>query len=349
MSESDLSLLDDYDFELPDELIAQRPAAAREDARLLVVHRVGERLEHAAVRDLPERLGPDDLLVVNASKVVTARLVGAKESGGRAEALLLGPCAGNDAQWRALVSCRGRLRPGHRFVFGTGLAAELVAVDGDGEATLVFPDLDAGVSPYTYGETPIPPYIRGGRAEPADRERYQTLFARVPGSVAAPTAGLHFGRGLLAALDARGVRRAELVLHVGAGTFRPLRAAQLAAGALHAESYTLPEATAEAIAETRQRGGRVVAVGTTTTRVLESCVDTRGALVPGSGETTLFLQPGARFRVVDALLTNFHLPRSSLLLLVAAFAGRALTLRAYREAVAARYRFYSYGDAMWLV
>ncbi len=302
------------------------------------------------MREFAARLEPDDLLVVNASKVVPARLVGAKTSGGRAEALLLGRAPGCPARWRALVSCRGRLRPGLRFVFGAGLEAELAAVAEDGEATLVFPGLDVatGETPYAYGETPIPPYIRGGRAEPADRERYQTLFARVPGSVAAPTAGLHFGPELLGALEARGVQRAEVVLHVGAGTFRPLRAEQLTAGALHAEVYTLPDATAAAIAATRNRGGRVVAVGTTTARVLESCAAETGEVAAGSGETTLFLRPGSRFRAVDALLTNFHLPRSSLLLLVAAFAGRELVMRAYREAVAARYRFYSYGDAMWL-
>ncbi len=349
MSDDPLSLLEQYDFDLPKEQIAQWPAREREDARLLCVDRARGALAHSTMRDFAARLTPKDLLVVNATQVVPARLRGAKQSGGRAEALLLGRVAGEPAQWRALVSCRGRVRPGLRFCFADALDAVVEAVEPDGVVRLSFPTLPAAeTSPYRYGDTPLPPYIRDGVAEAADRERYQTLFARVPGSVAARAAGLHFGPALLDALQTRGIARAEVVLEVGVGTFRPLRAAQLETGALHAEAFTLPAATAKAITATRARGGRVVAVGTTTVRVLETCAREDGQVNAGSGETTLFLRPGARFRVVDALLTNFHLPRSSLLLLVAAFAGRELTLRAYREAVATGYRFYSYGDAMWL-
>lgn len=339
--------LDDYDFALPPESIAQAPLPERDAARLLVIERASGARSHRGVRDLPELLRPDDLLVLNATRVLPARLRGEKASGGRAEALLLGP-ATEPAAFEALVKARGRLRPGQRFRFArdaAGAEAELVALLGDGRVWLRFAE---GIDPYALGEMPLPPYIARARADAADASRYQTVFARAPGSVAAPTAGLHFSEALLAAIAARGVRRAEVVLHVGIGTFRPLRAADLATKQLHAERFELPEATARAIAETRARGGRVVAVGTTSARVLESCADGTGGVRAGAGETRLFLAPGDAFRVVDALVTNFHLPRSSLLLLVAAFAGREAVLAAYREAVTLGYRFYSYGDAMLL-
>ena len=226
------------------------------------------------------------------------------------------------------------------------IEAEIAAVAEDGRVELAF---EPGADPYALGETPLPPYIRRDAAREADEERYQTTYARDPGSVAAPTAGLHLSERLLAALDERGVECAEVVLHVGIGTFRPLRDEDLAAGRLHAEPLELPGDTAAAVRRTHDRGGRVVAVGTTSARVLEARAAGRGRVTPGAGETDLFLRPGSRFQVVDALLTNFHLPRSSLLLLVAAFAGREPVLDAYREAVAAGYRFYSYGDAMLLV
>ncbi|HEY8494565.1 MAG TPA: tRNA preQ1(34) S-adenosylmethionine ribosyltransferase-isomerase QueA [Myxococcota bacterium] len=338
-----------FDYELPPERIAQRPAEPRESARLLVLDRGGAPLRHERVSDLPALLRPGDLLVVNATRVLPARLRGRKASGGAAEALLLARAPGAPGRWRALVRCRGRLRPGGRFEFGSGDAAfeaEIETVDEAGEVVLRIP---AEVDPYRAGEPPLPPYIRRAAHDPADDERYQTVFARVPGAVAAPTAGLHLGPALLDALAAAGVARAELVLHVGPGTFRPLRPADLAAGRLHAERFELPEATAEAIARTRAQGGRVVAVGTTTTRVLETRARPGGLVEPGCGETDLFLRPGARFQVVDALLTNFHLPRSSLLLLAAAFAGRERLLAAYAEAVRLGYRFYSYGDAMLIL
>jgi S-adenosylmethionine:tRNA ribosyltransferase-isomerase len=342
-AEAELAALD---FELPSERIAQHPAAQRDAARLLVLDRASGARRHATVAELATWLQPGDLLVRNVSRVLPARLRGTKATGGAAEALLLGPAPDAPGGFRALVRCGGRLRVGQKLRFARAaerLDAELTALHGDGEATLVF---GAGPSPYALGETPLPPYIRREAARTEDAERYQTVYARVPGSVAAPTAGLHFTAALDRALAARGVATAELVLHVGPGTFRPPRAEDLARGRLHAEPFELPEATAAAIARTRAAGGRVVAVGTTTTRVLEHCAAAEGGLLAGCGETELLLRPGVRFRVVDALLTNFHLPRSSLLLLVAAFAGREPVLAAYREAVERGYRFYSYGDAM---
>jgi S-adenosylmethionine:tRNA ribosyltransferase-isomerase len=226
------------------------------------------------------------------------------------------------------------------------LEARLVRVGEDGEVELAF---EPGTSPLALGETPLPPYIRRAAPDPRDAARYQTVFARHDGSVAAPTAGLHFTRALLARLADAGVDFREVVLHVGPGTFRPLRCSDLAAGRLHRESFELPAPTADAVARTRRAGGRVVAVGTTSARVLETCTGDDGRVRAARGETDLFLMPGSRFRAVDALLTNFHLPRSSLLLLVAAFAGRERVLDAYAEAVARGYRFYSYGDAMLIL
>ena len=336
-----------YDYVLDPSRIAQQPAAERDGARLLVLDRSSGTLAHRTILDLPELLAPGDLLVVNATRVLPARLRGRKQSGGAIEALLLGPLPpepGAGPRLRALV--RGRVRVGSKLVFGDGegrLEAEIAAKAQDGEVVLQFAP---GAQPYAFGETPLPPYIRREAPVPEDAERYQTVFARVPGSVAAPTAGLHLSERLLDALAARDIERAEVVLHVGAGTFRPLHDADLTAGRLHAEVFDLPAATAEAVARTRARGGRIVAVGTTAARVLESCAAPGGRVEACSAETDLFLRPGSSFRVVDALLTNFHLPRSSLLLLVAAFAGRERVLSAYATAQAADYRFYSYGDAM---
>jgi S-adenosylmethionine:tRNA ribosyltransferase-isomerase len=338
--------LTDYDYDLSPDRIAQAPPEERDGGRLLHLDRGSGARSHGRIADLTRWLEPGDLLVVNATRVLPARLRGRKQTGGAAEALLLGESGGG--RYRALLRARGRLRVGEKLRFergAVGAEAEIATLASDGEVELVF----SGVaSPYDLGETPLPPYIRRDAARDADVGRYQTIYARDAGSVAAPTAGLHLSERLLAALDARGVLRAEVVLHVGAGTFRPIRAEDLARRRLHPERFELPEGTARAVAETRDRGGRVVAVGTTSARVLEARGDTRGRVEPGTGETDLFLLPGMPFRVVDALLTNFHLPRSSLLLLVAAFAGREPVLDAYREAVSAGYRFYSYGDAMLL-
>jgi S-adenosylmethionine:tRNA ribosyltransferase-isomerase len=339
--------LADFDFALPPERIAQEPLPERDAARLLVLDRASGERAHCAVRDLPALLRAGDLLVVNATKVEPARLRGRKASGGAAEALLLEPGA-RPGEWRALVRARA-LRVGAKLRFARGddaLEAEVAELRPDGSAVLAFaPE----AKPHALGEAPLPPYIRRPEPRPEDETRYQTVYARVPGAVAAPTAGLHLSQPLLARLAAAGVEVAELVLHVGPGTFRPLGEAELAAGRLHAERFELPEAGAAAVAATRRRGGRVVAVGTTSARVLEARAREDGAVEPGAGTTDLFLRPGHRFRAIDALLTNFHLPRSSLLVLVAAFAGRDAVLGAYAEAIAAGYRFYSYGDAMLIL
>ena len=337
--------LDDYDFSLPPERIAQQPAVRRDAARLLCLDRETGARSHHGVRELPGLLRPGDLVVANASAVVPARLRGSKASGGAAEALILGPAAA-PGRYRALLRCGGRLRPDLEFSFignGLELKARVVSIAAGGEVELSF---DPAASPYSVGETPLPPYIRREAPRAADAERYQTVFARVPGSVAAPTAGLHWTDAMRRELAARDIGWAELILHVGPGTFRPLGPEALSKRELHAEAFELPEATARAVAETRARGGRVVAVGTTAARVLETRAEDDGGVRAGAGETRLFLAPGDAFRVVDGLLTNFHLPRSSLLLLVAAFAGRERLLATYAEAIARGYRFYSYGDAM---
>jgi S-adenosylmethionine:tRNA ribosyltransferase-isomerase len=358
------SVLRDYDFELPEAQIAQTALAEREASRLLVISRetgaiVEPECEHR-VADLERWLSPGDLLVVNATRVVPARLLGRKTSGGLAEALLLGrdESPGSRAgDYRALVKLTGRVRAGLQLDFrrpetpigdGPVVRGEIVALHGRGEVTLRFA---ADIDPHCVGIAPLPPYIRRseGESPEADLERYQTVFAREPGAIAAPTAGLHLTQPLLARLRAQGVEIAELVLHVGAGTFRPLDEAAWRSGRLHRERFELPTEVVDAIRRTRAAGGRVVAVGTTTTRVLESCADADGRLCAGRGETDLFLRPGARFRVVDGLLTNFHLPRSSLLMLVAAFVGRDAILAAYRHAIANGFRFYSYGDAMLIL
>jgi S-adenosylmethionine:tRNA ribosyltransferase-isomerase len=347
--------LDDYDFALPPERIAQHPSRQRDAARLLILNRhatAGE-VEHARFADLADRLDPGDLLILNATRVEPARLLGRRESGGAAEALLLEALPASPApRYRAMLKLSGRLRPGIRISFGpqeSALAAQIASLGEHGEVVLEF---EPGADPYAVGVAPLPPYIRrpdaAARAS-EDHERYQTIYARVPGAVAAPTAGLHFSDAVFRRLEERGIERAELVLHVGPGTFRPLDATTLGRGTLHSERYELPEATAEAIARTRKRGGRVIAVGTTSARVLESRAAPDRRVQPGAGETDIFLRPGSAFRVVDGLVTNFHLPRSSLLLLVAAFAGREPILAAYREAIAAEYRFYSYGDAMLIL
>jgi S-adenosylmethionine:tRNA ribosyltransferase-isomerase len=331
----------DFDYALPEALIAQAPLAERSASRLLHVRQEGS-VDDLRVTDLPRLLAPGDLLVVNETRVVPARLHGRKASGGAVE-LLLERVVEHDV---ALVQLRTSHAPqaGTRLAFEGGAAAEVI---GRREPFFLVqfaePVLDVlGRA----GRVPLPPYIR--RADvAADRERYQTVFARTPGSVAAPTAGLHFDAPLLAALAARGVERAAVTLHVGAGTFAPLREAQLATGRLHAERVVVDEAAVAAVAAARERGGRVVAVGTTVVRALETAA-AGGALVPYAGETELFIRPGFGFRIVDALVTNFHLPRSSLLMLVCTFGGRERVLAAYGHAVANRYRLFSYGDAMFL-
>jgi S-adenosylmethionine:tRNA ribosyltransferase-isomerase len=334
--------LEDLDYALPPELIAQEPAPERTAARLLVVTRESATLAHETVAALPTLLRAGDLLVLNDARVVPARVHGRRPSGGRLELLLLDACG--DGEWEALV--RGTPRVDERVHLPEGTGTWTAAL-GDGRWRLRL-EVPVPVSAWLerVGEVPLPPYIRRpGGPTAADRERYQTTFARVPGAVAAPTAGLHFTPGLLAAADAAGIGHVTLTLHVGPGTFLPVRGGDLDTHRMAPERYELPAATVARIEATRASGGRVVAVGTTTVRTLESAA-AAGALRAGAGEAALFIRPGHRFRAVDALLTNFHLLGTPLLALVAAFAGRSVMASAYAEAVRRRYRFYSYGDAM---
>lgn len=339
----------DLDFELPEELIAQAPVEPRDASRLLVLPRGGGAPRHQRFSDLPELLLPGDLLVLNDSRVIPARLVGRKASGGRIEVLLVEPLAesapGGPARWVAMAQASKPIRAGARLDFD-GLAAEVEGVAGEGFYEVRFDRDQAALARELerVGRLPLPPYIRR-EPDAADRERYQTVVARAPGSVAAPTAGLHFTPGLLARLDARGVTRTTVTLHVGPGTFLPVRASRLEEHRMHAERYEVPPHAVEAYEAARARGGRVVAVGTTAVRTLESAA-AGGTLRAGPGRTDIFIRPGHAFRAVDGLVTNFHLPRSTLLALVCAFGGTEPVLSAYREAVQARYRFFSYGDAM---
>lgn len=330
------------EFELPPELIAQQALPDRSASRLLGVGAVPGEFADLHVRDLPALLRPGDLVVANDSRVLPARLFGHKETGGRVELLLERLLDDTDA----LVQLRSSHapKPGASLDFGDGVSA-VVTGRRDEFFVLRF-SRPAGEVFQALGHVPLPPYIRRND-EPGDRDRYQTVFARTQGSVAAPTAGLHFDDALLAAISERGVEFCTLTLHVGAGTFAPLRPAQLKTGRLHAERVEVPAAVCEAVAACRKRGGRVIAVGTTATRALETA-GASGELRPFSGETSLFIRPGHQFHVVDAMFTNFHLSGSSLLMLVCAFGGTERVLAAYRHAVESRYRFFSYGDAMFL-
>lgn len=337
----------DYDFALPPERIAQTPAATRDESRLLVVERAGERITHARFRDLAGLIAPGDAIVLNTTRVIRARLLGTRDSGAPAEILLLKPLG--DGRYEAMVHPGGKLRPGRTVHVAPGFDVEILQSTARRTRIVrLLSVLPATEAIERHGHVPLPPYIARADAV-ADAERYQTVYAREPGSVAAPTAGLHFTPELLAALAAKGVRRADVVLHVGAGTFRPVEVDDPAAHVMHEESFTIPPEAARTITETRAAGGAVWAVGTTSVRTLESAAGPDGAIAAGSGETRIFIRPPFDFRAVDKLVTNFHLPRSTLIMLVAAFAGYELTMRAYQEAVDAGYRFYSYGDAMVVV
>ncbi|MCB9676789.1 MAG: tRNA preQ1(34) S-adenosylmethionine ribosyltransferase-isomerase QueA [Alphaproteobacteria bacterium] len=331
--------LDAWDFPLPDAHIARYPADRRDASRLLVARRSGG-VEHRVFADLPGLLEPGDALVVNDTRVMAARLHGHRKTGGRIEILVLQPGSGPVP---CMIRNARRLSPGEVVEVG-GEPATIVERLPDGLFAVDFGDAAARME--AHGELPLPPYLGRG-ADDSDRERYQTIFAGPLGAAAAPTAGLHFTPEVLEALAARGIGVHPVTLHVGIGTFRPLRPEDVERGALHPEPWTVPEATATALAEVRARGGRIVAVGTTSTRTLEAATP-EGARSPraGSGTTTLFLRPGSALRTVDALVTNFHLPRSSLLMLVATLLGRERLLETYGLAIREGYRFYSYGDAM---
>lgn len=351
MSEEDVGL---FDYDLPPELIAQRPAEAREDARLLVLH-AGQQPRHCSISDLPEILTNTDLIVRNNTRVIPARLRGARSHGGKTELLLIHRLLQSDAEeWLCLGRPASHLKRGCTITFGDGsLVATIVENRGKGEVVARFnvPDMAALLTALDrFGEVPLPPYIERDQAPDAeDRKRYQTTFATKSGAVAAPTAGLHFTADLDLRLRARGVEIVELTLHVGPGTFRPIIAEKLSDHQMDEEYYEISEETASAISAARSAGRRIIAVGTTSTRTLETVTDAHGVSHAGSGWSRLFIRPGYRFKAIDGLLTNFHLPKSSLLVLVSALAGRVRILDAYREAVEERYRFYSYGDAMLLL
>ena len=340
--------LSDFDYDLPERLIAQEPVSPRDASRLLVVPRGGGAADDARFADLATFLRAGDLLVFNDTRVIPARLVGAKESGGRCELLLLEPLdREGGARWRALGQSSKPMREGTRLSFGS-LEARVEDAEGEGFFAVRFdregPALEAALE--REGRVPLPPYIRR-QVVPADSERYQTIYARVPGSAAAPTAGLHFTQELLERLAARGVERTSVTLHVGPGTFLPVRSEDVTRHRMHEERYHVPAEAAAAVAACRARGGRLVAVGTTAVRTLESAWK-NGRLQVGGGRTSIFIYPGHAFQAVDALVTNLHLPRSTLLMLVCAFGGREQVLAAYELAVRKGYRFFSYGDAMLL-
>ena len=333
--------INDFDYTLPPHLIAQAPLTERSASRLLGV---GETLTDRHFADLPEFVRPDDLLVFNDTRVLHARLFGVKESGGAVEVLLERPLGPHEA----LAQVRASRSPKAGTVLRLAEAFNVTVQGRVGEFFLLrFPPDENLVDLIEHhGKMPLPPYIQR-EANDADEGRYQTVYARAPGSVAAPTAGLHFDEKMLKTLAGCGASRAWLTLHVGAGTFQPVRVHDLAEHRMHREHYVIPPATVEAIAATRKKGGRVIAVGTTSLRALEAAAS-HGELVAGEGETELFILPGFRFRVADALITNFHLPRSTLLMLVSAFAGMETIRRAYAHAIEQGYRFFSYGDAMFL-
>ncbi len=343
--------ISEFDYELPEELIAQHPLERRDASRMLVVNRESQSFAEAGFTDFPNLIRAGDVVVVNNTRVFPARLIGQRDpSGGRVEILLVREI--ETAVWEALVRPAHRLKAGERIRFGeSALRAEVIGSTERGMRLLRF----EGSQPIEtllaeVGETPLPPYIRrpeGTTSE--DSARYQTVFAQEKGAVAAPTAGLHFTPEVVGKLRALGAGVVEITLHVGYGTFEPVRVDSVEQHRVGSEFYEISEEAAQVINESRGRGGRVVAVGTTTTRALESSVNGDGIVMAAQQQTKLTITPGYKFQVVDCLLTNFHLPRSSLLLLVSAFAGKELTLGAYRHAVAERFRFYSYGDCMFVI
>ena len=353
LANSLMSELDRYDYVLPRQLIAQSQAPHRADARLLVADRIADSVSHKHVRDLPELLRPGDCLVLNDTRVVPARLVGYRtETGGRWEGLFLEST--EEGVWLILSKCRGKLTPGETVTLVNAQGHEDVrlqmAANQLGGVWVARPESDEETFSLLdrLGRVPLPPYIRKGEMLDSDREHYQTVYARHPGSVAAPTAGLHFTRPLLERLEKTGVILCWLTLHVGPDTFRPISSESLSEHRMHSEWTHLGQDSVDKVLACRQRGGRVVAVGTTSARVLETAA-LDGTLKPFTGKTDLFIRPPFAFRAVDALLTNFHLPRTTLLVLVRTFGGDELIGRAYEEAIREEYRFYSYGDAMLIL
>ena len=340
--------IEEFDYSLPKSLIAQYPSPARDDSRLMVLHRCSAEIEHRGFKDILEYLRPGDLLVVNDTRVLPARLIGKKASGGKCELLFVPSWNGSHGNWEVLVKGTGKVKAGSRIRFAPGIDGELVEIK-EGRGKLRFSgSVETRDVLEKMGRIPLPPYIKR-EDEPLDRERYQTIFAESDGAIAAPTAGLHFTPSLLDSIRKRGVDLAPLTLHTGTGTFLPVKSEEVEDHRMGAEWVEIPPATVRAVAETKARKGRVISVGTTTTRALESFAESDGTLKGARGFTTLFIRPPHLFRVVDGMVTNFHLPKSTLIMLVSAFAGREFLLKAYAEAVEARYRFYSYGDAMLIL
>ena len=343
--ERDGSRVSHYEYDLPSGRIARYPSERRDGSRLLTLEPSGS-VSHGDFPDVVDLFSPGDVLVVNESKVFPARLLGRKPTGAEAEVLLIRPHGDDEYVWEAMVRPGAKLKPGRVVVVSDDLTVEILESTPSGSrmVRLVTNDTLADALD-RHGRVPLPPYIDRA-AEPLDRERYQTVYARTSGSVAAPTAGLHFTTALLQQIEERGVRRAEVTLHVGIGTFRPIDVDDPGGHAMHAESYLVSQEAADTVNAARAGGGRVWAVGTTAVRTLESVAGEDGIVVPSVGDTRLFIRPGYDFCIVDGLITNFHLPRSTLLMLVAALGGYTQVMHAYREAIRRGYRFYSYGDAM---
>jgi S-adenosylmethionine:tRNA ribosyltransferase-isomerase len=342
--------IEDLDYHLPEGLIAQYPIEPRDKARLLFLNRRGGEMRHTTFSRLGDFLQKGDVLVANDTRVIPARLFGEKETGGRVEILLAKKLPGAGEEWECLVKRGKRLKRGARIRFAPDLEAE---VAGNGVAGMKWISFVAHGEfweiIHRIGHVPLPPYVRRGEDEPLDREGYQTIFACHEGAVAAPTAGLHFTPALVRLIEKQGASIVPLTLHVGPGSFQPIRQEEVEGHRLEPEFYRIPPSSAEAINAARVRGGRVLAIGTTAVRALESACDEGGTIRPRQGMTDLYIYPGYRFKAIDALITNFHLPRSTLLLLVFAFAGRDLIMRAYQDAIREGYGFYSYGDGMLIM
>ena len=340
--------VEEFDYHLPTSLIAQYPSSQRGETSLMVLHRQNGVIEHRGFGDITQYLNSADLLVMNNTRVLPARLVGKKETGGRIEMLLIPSWNGRKGEWQALINATGKVKLGTRIQFEQGLEGEVEEVmDGKGRVRFSSQGEVMDIL-QKIGHIPLPPYIKRGD-EPLDRERYQTVFAERDGSIAAPTAGLHFTHALLQSLKQNGARTTTITLHIGIGTFTPVKARDVENHPMEAEWVEISGETAREIEETKARGGKVISVGTTTTRALESFSDGKGGIRSGRGMSSLFIYPPYRFRVIDGLVTNFHLPKSTLIMLVSAFAGKDLLMKAYQEAIRRKYRFYSYGDAMLIL
>jgi S-adenosylmethionine:tRNA ribosyltransferase-isomerase len=338
----------DFQYRLPPKLIAQYPSRERDQSRLMVVHRDTGSLEHRTFSDLSQYLNEGDVLIINDTKVIKARLVGRKETGGKVEVLIT-ERVGNRT-WKCMVKRSRSIRDGATVLFGDGLSGYFLGRDERGDWRIEFQfqgDFYEAVE--RWGQTPLPPYIKRNETLPLDEERYQTIFATQPGSIAAPTAGLHMTHSLLEKVRRKGVAVVPITLHVNVGTFSPIRTKRVEDHKMAPEYFEISLQAAEVINRAKGNGGRIIALGTTTTRSLESAVDSRGKLMPTDGYSDLFIHPPYRFRMVDALITNFHLPGTTLLLLVSAFATWELIEKAYREAIRSEYRFYSYGDGMLIL